>query len=1460
MVILRKLLAAALLLSAAAPGAGMAQHARRDAYTRFVNLSARDGLAAGPVYDMLMDRYGAMWFAGPGGLTRYDGSRFTIYRAGDGSAMPGGNVTALAEDAAGGLWVGTDGGLARFDRPSGLFERFTPRPGKEDAPILALHGDGRGFIWVETPGGCLDRLDIATGMWSHASHTPASTEGDCRYHFITGDSRGNIWIGGHNQALVMVSGGRIGELREPLIMSGDTEKRKYDIRCVVETRRGEIVVGNKSDNLLRYDTVSCTLRWTGRTGTDITCAVRDDGGRLWFGGCGGLEIMDDASSGAISIRHDPADPASLASDMVYRLYRDPCGRIWIGTDRGVSIWSETLNAVRHYRRIQGMADGMSSDDVTALMQDRDGLLWIGTAANGTDTLFLAGERFGNVSLTLLKNYPDRHTFVAHRETLRQYARHGLIRRADGQMAGDAAFESYEAFRSAGLRFTDVGENRVSALCQDSRGGIYIGLWSFAGFNVYDKRTGAFSRHALWGCPPGDDYPRLLGGNPFGSNWYTDFLEDGGGNFWCATWEGVGLNLFDRDKGEFSSMHYMPGDRPGTQCRRVTLDPLRGRVLAAGKDYYGYCDPVAGDWMRYAGSIPDGFPCKDIFERYYSHCKAAVRDDLPVVFRCSDFVLQRDTAWLNAEGGVVRHVIAGDAFTEFPCAGTSGQLRIAAGGPGRLWLADDRGDVFRMDAQSGRLALFTSLKEWVTALYEDGQGVLWAGTGGGLRRLDAASGKPAPGIRGMENLSGISCVVGSAEAVYVAHRRGIAVASGGKRTGSYDFGEAPGTLPGTLVRDIHPGRDGTVWACTDSGLARIAADGIRVYGHDPADGRSLPDNDVTSACEDGRGGLWAATPAGIWKLDIAKGEFTEMGDPDGHTLASRLVLCLAEDSLGRIWVGTDGGGVSILDRASGHISHLSRRAVSGVRIAGDRIAALEACGGAVWIASEGGLDRYDLRTGAIRHIGVLDAAGVTRMAADHAGSIWAGGRNSIGCVSGHGEILIPPSPMPGLPDMQFDKAACLLADGRVAFGGYGGFCVFDPATLLAAEAGGKIAFSGLMVNGAPYRFDPGCGTVALRHSENSFTVDFGGAGYEFGGAIRYRYKLEGFDNEWNEAARSAPSARYTNLPPGRYTLRVEASDALGRQGAASGELIVRVATPWYRQWWFFMILAVAAGGGIAAVVRFREGKLRRDKARLETLVGLRTAELSDANGRLRESEAELRAMNDSKNRFFGIISHDLRNPLRALDLTAGQLDEQYDALPDGRRHEIVRTIRQTAGRTGALLDSLLLWTVSQMGMIKPNMKPAELRAAVDAAVEPLRLSASGKGVDIRVDIPCGMSARADANLLQIALRNLAANAVHYSHPGGAVEISALCTGGTVEISVTDHGAGIPLEHLGSLFTPGAKRQTRGTAGEQGAGLGLIIVREFIHLQGGQVRAESAPGKGSTFIITLQTDENDLYTHC
>lgn len=168
----------------------------------------------------------------------------------------------------------------------------------------------------------------------------------------------------------------------------------------------------------------------------------------------------------------------------------------------------------------------------------------------------------------------------------------------------------------------------------------------------------------------------------------------------------------------------------------------------------------------------------------------------------------------------------------------------------------------------------------------------------------------------------------------------------------------------------------------------------------------------------------------------------------------------------------------------------------------------------------------------------------------------------------------------------------------------------------------------------------------------------------------------------------------------------------------------------------------------------------------------------------------------------------------------------------------------------LLDQLLTWSRTQQGTI--SYKPEKLDL-LDLAMNTIELfdeNASQKNISIRCDIKKGDQVLADHNMTETIFRNLISNAVKFTHPGGAVTITACDKDKFIEIVISDNGIGISEEQQQQLFRiRDNKTSNIGTKGEKGTGLGLVLCKEFVEKHGGNIRAEKNPGQGSKFIFTL-----------
>ncbi len=239
--------------------------------------------------------------------------------------------------------------------------------------------------------------------------------------------------------------------------------------------------------------------------------------------------------------------------------------------------------------------------------------------------------------------------------------------------------------------------------------------------------------------------------------------------------------------------------------------------------------------------------------------------------------------------------------------------------------------------------------------------------------------------------------------------------------------------------------------------------------------------------------------------------------------------------------------------------------------------------------------------------------------------------------------------------------------------------------------------------------------------------------------------------------------------------------------------------------------------------------------------------------------DLKLMNEAKNKFFSIISHDLKGPFNAIMGFSDILTTEWDDYSDEERRHFIRNIYNSASNTFRLVENLLEWARTQTGQSQINPVLIDLSVLANEMVIQLRELADRKQIKLYPAINFNTMVYADENMLKTVLRNLLTNAIKFTMPGGMVTVSSRSIAepegnkAMVEVSVRDNGIGIPQEILSRLFVIGEKVSRPGTSQEKGTGLGLIICREFIEKNGGAIHAESEEGKGSRFYFRLPEGE-------
>lgn len=234
--------------------------------------------------------------------------------------------------------------------------------------------------------------------------------------------------------------------------------------------------------------------------------------------------------------------------------------------------------------------------------------------------------------------------------------------------------------------------------------------------------------------------------------------------------------------------------------------------------------------------------------------------------------------------------------------------------------------------------------------------------------------------------------------------------------------------------------------------------------------------------------------------------------------------------------------------------------------------------------------------------------------------------------------------------------------------------------------------------------------------------------------------------------------------------------------------------------------------------------------------------------LRRSEEKLRMLNAEKDKLFSIIAHDLRGPITAFTkLTEIFMVEEDLSAADIRN--IATDMNRSASSLQALLENLLHWSRLQREDVIISRKAVSLKAAVDRTLELLSQTMTAKQQIVRSAVSESIFVFADENMLHTILRNLLSNAMKFTPDGGFISIKTLQDSSFVSVKVSDTGIGIPAEMISQLYSLEQKTGRPGTNGEPSTGLGLILCKEMVEKNGGQLSVESVVGKGTTFTFTI-----------
>lgn len=232
-------------------------------------------------------------------------------------------------------------------------------------------------------------------------------------------------------------------------------------------------------------------------------------------------------------------------------------------------------------------------------------------------------------------------------------------------------------------------------------------------------------------------------------------------------------------------------------------------------------------------------------------------------------------------------------------------------------------------------------------------------------------------------------------------------------------------------------------------------------------------------------------------------------------------------------------------------------------------------------------------------------------------------------------------------------------------------------------------------------------------------------------------------------------------------------------------------------------------------------------------------------------AELTESNETKDKFFSIIAHDLRGPLSGLMQILDILSTSYESMKEDEKIEIIDQAAKSSNSTFALIENLLEWSRIKSGTFPYEPKNITLLALINSIGNLYSQNFKNKGITFKVDVKPQAAVFADTKMTETILRNLISNAIKFTTQDGTVLVNSEADQDNTIIKVIDNGIGIKQNTLDNLFRIDVSHSTRGTADEPGTGLGLILCKELVEKQGGKIWVESKKDEGSTFYFTLPT---------
>ncbi|WP_277466390.1 two-component regulator propeller domain-containing protein [Parabacteroides sp. PF5-6] len=615
----------------------------------------------------------------------------------------------------------------------------------------------------------------------------------------------------------------------------------------------------------------------------------------------------------------------------------------------------------------------------------------------------------------------------------------------------------------------------------------------------------------------------------------------------------------------------------------------------------------------------------------------------------------------------------------------------------------------------------------------------------------------------------------------------------RRFSVYPSTSEANTLDNSSIYSIYKDSESRIWIGS--------MQGVMYYNRETDDFTRAKTTGTTTMdiVDDGHRAVWFATGGrGVFRYDQRTGEWTQYRHDanDTRTLPSNVVNCVQTDASGRLWIGTD-NGFCYYDREEQLFTrvHLPPESASVSDIIAD--------GDFLWLPTANGLIHFSTKDYTYRLFTQTD----------------------------------------GLQGDQFTVKASLLArSGKMYLGTTNGFNVIDPQTISANAHIPPVHLTNLQIFNRDEPIGPNSllprsieymDEIRLSHKQNVFSIEYAALSFGSPEKNQYRYKLEGFDKEWNEVGNQR-KATYTNLPAGQYLFRVVASNNDNVWNLQGATLQIRILPPFWKTVWAYLFYLLICLGIVGYLIYSQRKRAeRKHRARMHQLNVEKEKELYNA-----------------KINFFTLIAHEIRTPVTLIIGPLEKVMENAKGLPADTQSDL-KIIDRNSQRLLSLVNQLLDFRKAEQGAFIIRFSRQNMQELLQNVYDRFKPLIEQKGIIFRLQMPQEpLTATVDAEAITKVVSNLLTNAFKF----GKKEITLRCTADNnrLQIQVTDDGRGIDAREAENIFRPFYQAAQNNVAG---TGIGLSLVKLLVDAHHGTVRVDSQPEIATAFTVDLPLEQQE-----